>query len=132
MHLSFWRPALSRRSAAKRLVASAGVLALVVGLLTASLLFTRHAAAAPGQQHSTRVSLQAQSGSTPRLGVFEADGGAIWYQWSDDQGATWSDWYSLGRPDDPYSYFTHRPAVVSDGPGRLVVLARDQQNFLWE
>src|ERR1051326_7977384 len=128
MHLSFWRPSLSRRGAAKRLVASAGVLALVVAALTTSLLITRSAAAAPGQQPSS--SRQTQAGTIKRLEVFQNDNGVILHQWSDDNGANWHSWVPLdaapgGRP------FSGKPAVVSDGPARLNVFAKDDSSVLY-
>src|ERR1051326_7069702 len=130
MHLSFWRPSLVGRGAAKRLVASVAVLALVVAMLTTSLLFARPTAAATKQQHSTRVSLQAQSGTPPRLEIFSIFEGEINHQWSDDSGATWVIGPSLPRLGD-HQLFVGTPAAVSDGIGRLTVFARSELGFLY-
>jgi hypothetical protein len=122
MPLRFWRPSLSGRAAANKLVASVALLALVVVTLATSLLFTRHAAAAAAQPQ-TRVSVQAQSG-TPRLGVFQISQGVVYYQWSDNSGATWSSWTAVpGQPQFPS--FVGTPSAVSDGAGDLTVFARD-------
>lgn len=132
LHIWFWRPSLLGRSAAQQLVSSAVALALVVGVLTTSLLFAQPAAAATRQQHSTTASLLAPSGTGMRLEVFEAATPAIYHKWSDDNGATWSDWASLGGPPVGYDVFNQTPVVVSDGVAHLIVIARDVQNYLWE
>ncbi len=123
MPLRFWRPSLSER-AANKFAASAAALALVAGLLTASLVFTRHADAAP-QQHTNTVSVQTQSG-VPHLEVFtinQADG-LVYHKWSDDNGTTWSAWTVV--PSPAFSgRFIGTPMVISDGVGRLTVFARD-------
>src|ERR1051326_2246920 len=97
MHLSFWRPSLVGRGAAKRLVASAGVLALVVGLLTASMLYSRPAAT--GQIHpptaglhpSTTVQTLDHQSLVPRFDTFaRGSDGMLWHKWWKD--GYWYDW----------------------------------------
>jgi hypothetical protein len=128
----FWRSSLKGRITTKQLVASAAVLALVVGALTTSMLVTRHAAAAPRQQHSTTVSLQPQnqSGTIQRLETFMISGSLVYHQWSDDNGVSWSSWISLG-PNVDNRPFTGTPAVVSDGVGRLTVFALVNNDVLY-
>ncbi len=118
MRLRFWRPSLSGRAAANKLVASAVLLALVVGTLTTSLLFTRYAAAAA--QPQTRVTVQTQSGM-PRLEVFTISQGVVYHQWSDDNGGSWSAWTAV--PGSGLS-FVGTPSAASDGVGHLMVLAQ--------
>src|SRR5690348_7746615 len=110
MHLPLWRLSLPGRVTRQRLIAGALVLALVVGVLTTSTLFS-HPAAASGQ-HSTAVPLLAQDGTITRLEVFETYQGFIMHKWSDDHGATWSSWASLPLPSG--TTFVGTPAVVSD------------------
>jgi hypothetical protein len=59
--------------------------------------------------------------------------GLIYHRWSDDDGATWtSSW--AGVPTSPLPsgiYFYGRPAVVSDGPGRLNIIAHDNYGHLY-
>jgi len=65
MYIRFWQPSLKGRSAAKHLVSSLVMLALVVGMFSMSLLFAPHAAAAAlAQQQHTAVSVQAQGETT--------------------------------------------------------------------
>src|SRR5690348_16807406 len=131
MHLPLWRRSPQGRVTRQRLIAGALVLALVVGVLTTSTLFSHPAAAAPGQ-HTTTAPLLTQDGTTPRLEVFTTAGGMVYHKWSDDHGVTWSSWVHLApapsSPAVPY-VFVGTPAVVSDGPGRLTVFATAQQDI---
>jgi hypothetical protein len=79
----FWRPSLNKRVAAKPLVASLGMLTLLVGLLTTS----GHAIRAPsasvwvpqpqmaGQPHSTTVQTFVHNSSVPRFDTFAGSSG---------------------------------------------------------
>lgn len=123
MHIRFWRQSLQRRIAARQLVASAAILALVVGILMTSLLFARHAAAAPRQPH-TSVTTQTESG-TPRLETFWVGSDSlVYHRWSDDGGATWSAPTVVPSPTG-FHAAGGMPAVVSDGVGRLNVFVQD-------
>jgi hypothetical protein len=133
MHIRFWRPPLKGWSAARHLVVSAAALALVVGTLTASTLFSRPVTAAPRQQQ-TMLTTQTSSG-TPRLDVFytDYDSGLIFHRWSDDDGNTWTpSWTLVPSSTLPSNVFFYgRPSVVSDSPGRLTIVTRNTSNSLY-
>jgi hypothetical protein len=72
---------------------------------------------------------QAQAPGSTRLELVTVHGGAAFHRWSDDNGASWSSWTSLGAPSRLTLQGT--PAVVSDGVGRLNVIA-DSDNGFWQ
>lgn len=130
MHLRFWRPSLSGRTAAKQLISSAATLVLVMSALTTSLFFAPPAAAAARQQHTTTTSLHVQSGGMQSLDVFAVQQGVILHRLSYDNGASWSAW-SSAPPAPNGTGFVGTPAVVSEGDGYLRVFARNTQGLIY-
>jgi hypothetical protein len=129
MHLRLWRRSFQGGVTRQRLMAGALALALVVGVLTTSTLFSRHAAAAPGQR---QVALTTPPpNGTPRLEVLTASAGGVYHQWSDDNGITWSGWFSTSRvkqlPGGGTGTLTvaDTPSATSDGQADLMVVAQD-------
>lgn len=133
MHFRFWRPSLSRRAAAPKLVMSAMMLALVVSVFTTSLFFAQPAAAAtaPRQPHAITVPLQAQSAGQQSLDVFGVWQGVIYHKRSFDEGASWFAWTSA-PPAPNGTVFVGTPAVVSEGDGfYLRVFARNNYGLIY-
>jgi len=100
---------------------------LLEGILATGVFLFRSVSAAHAQ---TAARVFAQSGATPRLELFEIDGGTVYHKWSDDNGATWTSWFALDAAPDG-SNFVGTPTVVSDLPGRLLVIARTNVGTLW-
>lgn len=131
MNLRFWRPVVRRRVASPRLTIIGGLLSLtlIAGVLIASVVFTRPAAAASKQSHV------APTNGTPRLEVLTTHAGYVYHQWSDDNGATWSGLENLGKPQEVDSAdlpADYTPAAISDGTGHLNIFAENQRRVIWQ
>ena len=78
---------------------------------------------------------QAQTPGSTRLEVVTVDRfGRAHHKWSDDNGASWSSWADLGAPlrdGGGFHLLTGTPAVVSDGIGRLNVIAESDIGY-WQ
>ncbi len=136
MRTILWEPSGSRHATTCPTIAKIAVLALMVGALLGGSLVLRPEAAhaqttTAGNHSTTTMPTRAQNGAlTRRLEVFSAGvDGAMWHRWSDDNGASWSAWVSLGRPaGDTNLIFVSSPAAVSSTPGHLDMFAMSDTN----
>src|ERR1051326_8540445 len=103
MRLGFWLPSLLGWDATKHLVASVGMLALLVGLFTTSGQVSHVSSAAvrvpqpslAGQPHSTTVQTFINNSSVPRFDAFaRGSDGALWHRWWSN--GFWYSWEDLG------------------------------------
>lgn len=122
-----WKAIQGGIFSSRRLLVWGFSLVLLVGMLATTVLLMKPASATHAQSRNTAV---AQVAGAIRLETFITNGGVVYHKWSDDQGATWSQWNILPLASASVS-FVGTPSAISDGTGRLNVAARDSQGLIW-